>query len=155
MHLHHHGSTGLHLSRRRAILGTAGTLAGATLAYGLAQTPVVAANELEDDSELLPPPKPILGGDVIPISPPLLIHAWEPGDPAGKTLPFTGAPFDGPNVEPATITDFTGFTAMCYPVGTATGSDGKHYNLEGDIRVMHGTYVAETGARRQGTFALI
>jgi hypothetical protein len=86
---------------------------------------------------------------------PPLIHAFEPGDPKGATLPFSGAVFDGLNVEPATMTDFSGFTAQCYPVGTATGSDGKRYNLEGDIRVMSGTYVAETGVKRTGTFALI
>lgn len=148
MHVHHHSPT-RNMSRRAVISGAAGTLAGAALAHALA--PAAIADGANDSAGLLPPPKPILGGDVIPPQ----IHAWEPGEPAGKTLPFTGAPFDGLNVEPATITDFRGFTAQAYPVGTATGSDGKRYNLEGDIRVMDGTYVADTGARRDGTFALI
>jgi hypothetical protein len=148
VHFHHHSPTHT-LSRRGVICATAGALGGAALATIL--TPSAIAEEGDAGAGLLPPPKPILGGDVIPPQ----IHAWEPGEPAGKTLPFTGAPFDGLNVEPATITDFHGFTAQAYPVGTATGSDGKRYNLEGDIRVMDGSYVAETGARREGSFALI
>jgi hypothetical protein len=143
------------LSRRRALVGTAGTLAGAGLGYALSNPRLVFADEDRDERELLPPPKPIPGGDVIPITPPLQIHAWEPGDPAGHTLPFSGAPFDGPNVEPGTVLDFKGFVAQCYPVGSARGSDGKRYNLEGDIRVMQGEYIAETGAHRRGTFCLI
>jgi hypothetical protein len=40
-------------------------------------------------------------------------------------------------------------------VGTATGSDGRQYNLETDMRAMEGTYVAEDGSRQRGLFALI
>jgi hypothetical protein len=150
MHFHHHDvpPPTRSVSRRGAILGTAAALVGTGLTHVLAQ-PALADND--DHLPLLPPPKPILGGDVIPPQ----IHAWEPGEPQGFALPFTGAVFDGLNVDPTTIRDFSGFTAQAYPVGTATGSDGRRYNLEGDIRVFDGTYVAETGTRQHGTFALI
>jgi hypothetical protein len=39
-------------------------------------------------------------------------------------------------VEPSTITDFKGVTVLAYHVGSATGSDGRQYGLETDIRVM-------------------
>jgi hypothetical protein len=58
----------------------------------------------------------------------------------------------GLNVEPSTITDFRGVTALAYHVGTATGSDGLTYNLETDVRVFAGEYVAEDGSRHEGTF---
>ena len=61
----------------------------------------------------------------------------------------------GLNVEPSTITDFKGATALAYHVGKAKGSDGKTYNLETDIRVMEGRYVSVEGTRREGTFAEI
>ena len=70
-------------------------------------------------------------------------------------LPFTKVVLEGLNVEPSTITDFKGATALAYHVGKATGSDGKTYNLETDIRVMEGRYVSVEGTRRQGTFAEI
>ena len=82
------------------------------------------------------------------------IHEFLPG-PKGVVLPFTGVPLQGLNVEPSTITDFKGATALAYHVGKAKGSDGKTYNLETDIRVMEGRYVSVEGTRRQGTFAEI
>jgi hypothetical protein len=39
-------------------------------------------------------------------------------------------------------------------VGTATGSDGRQYNLETDMRAMEGPYIAEDGSRQRGLFAL-
>jgi hypothetical protein len=68
-------------------------------------------------------------------------------------LPFTGFQLQGFNVEPSTITDFMGFTALAYHAGTVTGSDGVTYNLEADIRVMEGEYIGEDGRRHEGTFA--
>jgi hypothetical protein len=70
-------------------------------------------------------------------------------------LPFTKVPLQGLNVEPSTITDFDGATALAYHVGKATGSDGKTYNLETDFRIMEGQYVSVEGTRRHGTFAEI
>jgi hypothetical protein len=61
----------------------------------------------------------------------------------------------GFDVEPGTITDRRGFSAVAYHAGTATGSDGATYNLETDIRAFAGTYVASDGVRRIGNFALI
>jgi hypothetical protein len=55
-------------------------------------------------------------------------------------------------VEPSTITDFTGVTALAYHVGTVTGSDGRTYNLETDVRVFKGQYVGEDGSQHEGTF---
>ena len=86
MQLHHRdGPTPTrNVSRRGAILGTAGALAGTALAHGLAQP--ARADDDGDGLAVLPPPKPILGGDVIPPQ----IHAWELGEPQGFALPFTG-----------------------------------------------------------------
>jgi hypothetical protein len=75
--------------------------------------------------------------------------------PGDVTLPFTGSPLQGLNVEPSTITDYSGFTAVAFHVGTATGTDGRRYDLENDIRAFVGSYVATDGTRRFGTFAFI
>jgi hypothetical protein len=96
------------------------------------------------------PPKPIPGGFNIPP----VIHVFAPGDPA-VTLPFTGLTPGGFDVEPATLTDFKGFSAVAFHVGTATGRDGTAYNLETDLRTFRGNYVDATGTRRFGTFAFI
>jgi hypothetical protein len=98
----------------------------------------------------LPAPKPIPGGTVF--SPFPLIHELFPG-PETITLPLTLVTLQGLNVEPSTITDFHGVTVLAYHVGTATGNDGTKYDLETDIRVMKGAYIAENGERREGTFA--
>jgi hypothetical protein len=58
-------------------------------------------------------------------------------------------------VEPSLITDYKGVTALAFHAGTATGSDGKQYNLETDMRAMEGTYKAENGTRQRGLFAFI
>ncbi|HET9558969.1 MAG TPA: hypothetical protein VFS70_17665 [Actinomycetota bacterium] len=96
---------------------------------------------------VLPAPKPIPGGIQIPGGP--LIHVFAPG-PEGLTLPFTGVQLMGLDVEPSVITDYRGVTALAFHVGTATGSDGRRYNLETDMRAMEGTYIAEDGSRRRG-----
>jgi hypothetical protein len=98
------------------------------------------------------PPKPIPGGIQIPGGP--QIHVWQPGDPS-VTLPFSGATLTGFDVEPTTITDRRGFSAVAYHAGSAVGSDGATYNLETDIRAFAGSYVASDGVRRFGKFALI
>jgi hypothetical protein len=51
------------------------------------------------------------------------------------------------------MTNRKGFTAFAILAGHAEGSDGKTYNIEVDLRVMAGEYVAEDGSRQQGTFA--
>jgi len=90
-------------------------------------------------------PKPIPGGIQIPGGP--LIHVFAPG-PEDQG-------FMGENVEPNTITDFNGFSAMAYIVGTATDADGNTYNMVNDMRVYRGTYVSEDGSILHGTFGFI
>ena len=94
------------------------------------------------------PPNPIPGG----LAPG--IHVWAPGDPT-VTLPLSATKLMGFDVDPTTIEDFSGFSAVAFHVGTATGSDGKTYNLETDLRTFKGEYVASDGTRRFGTFAFI
>jgi hypothetical protein len=101
---------------------------------------------------VLPAPKPIPGGIQIPGGP--LIHVFVPG-PEDETLPFSGLQLMGFDVEPSVITDYRGFTALAYVAGTATGSDGRQYNLEADMRAMEGTYVAADGSRQRGLFGFI
>ena len=144
---------------RRGFLHTA---AGATaLAFGPGLS--LTARAHDDDGhdghdKPLPAPKPIPGvtdlsglGLVPPYD---FIHIFAPG-PVGIVLPFTQVPLEGLNVEPSTITDFHGATAAAYHIGKARGSDGHTYNLETDLRVMEGKYVAVDGTTRHGSFALI
>ena len=136
------------ISRRSLFKYGAATGAVATVA---AATP--AADALSHGvPRVLPAPKPIPGGIQIPGGP--LIHVFAPGPP-GLTLPFTGVQLMGLDVEPSVITDYKGVTALAFHAGTATGSDGRRYNLETDMRAMEGTYVAEDGSRQRGLFALI
>jgi hypothetical protein len=58
----------------------------------------------------------------------------------------------GLDVEPSLLTNFQGFTTFAVISGQATGSDGKTYNVEFDVRVMEGEYVAEGGSHHRGTF---
>jgi hypothetical protein len=87
------------------------------------------------------------------VAPGVVIHVFAPGDPA-VTLPFTGITLMGVDVEPSTITDFTGSSAVAYHVGTARASDGRTYNLETDIRAFEGHYVVD-GETRHGSFAFV
>jgi hypothetical protein len=143
---HYLEHTTFHVGRRSFLLGTAGTLA-----VGLSAS-LTRPKMSEAHAAPLLPPKPIPGGiDVSPLIP-SLIHIFVPG-PETITLPFTRFTLQGLDVEPSTITDFQGVTAQAYHVGTATGSDGITYNLETDVRIYKGDYIAEDGSRCQGTFA--
>ncbi len=86
----------------------------------------------------------------------------------GGFVPFPGAPFIhvlapgpadlgfmGEDVEPSTITNFQGFSALAYVVGTATDADGNSYAMQTDMRVYSGTYVSADGSVLHGTFAFI
>jgi hypothetical protein len=145
------------ISRRRFIHTAA---AGATaLAFGSGiSSRALARDDHKGHDEPLPEPKPIPGEvdlTELGLKPPYdFIHEFLPG-PKGMVLPFTKVVLEGLNVEPSTITDFKGATAVAYHVGKARGSDGKTYNLETDIRVMEGRYVSVEGTRREGTFAEI
>jgi hypothetical protein len=153
---------GLHVGHthgfsRRGFIRTA---AGATaLAFGPGLSlRALAHDDGDDDKQTLPAPKPIPGGTDLSglrLDPPYdFIHFFPPG-PVGIVLPFTGVALQGLNVEPSTLTDFDGATALAYHIGEARGSDGHTYNLETDFRVMEGKYVAVDGTTRHGSFALI
>jgi len=102
---------------------------------------------------VLPEPKPIPGGSTLPDG--SLIHVFAPGT-RGVTLPFTKVSLEGLDVEPRVTTDHNGFAALAYHVGTAMGNDGKTYDLETDMRVMSGSYVAADGTRRDnGLFVFV
>ena len=92
---------------------------------------------------------PIPGG--ISLSPPLppLIHLFAPG-PTQQGL-------QGLDVEPNVISNFRGFAAQAYPVGsgTATDSEGNTYDVNSDMRVFQGEYVSSDGTHHRGTFAFI
>jgi hypothetical protein len=135
------------LSRRGLFRGAAAAGVGASLTW---PAPGVAHRDHTRDRAVDVPPKPIPGGFNIPP----VIHVFAPGDP-NITLPFTHVTLQGFDVEPATLTDFKGFSALAMHVGTATGHDGTVYNVETDMRAFRGNYVDAKGARRFGTFAFI
>jgi hypothetical protein len=138
------------ISRRQ--LFRYGAFTGAAATAGPMLPAMTSAAHAHGLPRVLPAPKPIPGGIQIPGGP--LIHVFAPG-PEGLTLPFTGVQLMGLDVEPSVITDYRGVTAVAFHVGTATGSDGRQYNLETDMRAMEGTYIAEDGSRKRGLFALI
>ena len=149
MKVSHSGSKGT-ISRGTFIRGVAGGVALAAVGEPFTRFGASAAGLEDEGDKILPAPRPIPGGDVVPPQ----IHVFEPGTP-NKVLPYTGAPMEGLDVEPSTIADFKGFIAQAYHVGTATGSDGKRYSLETDIRAYQGDYVAADGSHHSGTFALL
>ena len=137
------------LDRRRFVLTAAGTVGSvASLAWPRI---AAAAAPLASTKHHSPPPNPIPGG--IELAPGVVIHVWGPGDPT-VTLPFTGITLQGLDVEPATITNFSGSTAVAFHVGSVRASDGRTYNLETDIRAFDGEYMAD-GAVHRGSFALV
>lgn len=139
------------VDRRRFILGTAGALAAAGLAGPLAE-PAPAATRRR---RVVPSPEPIPGGLPVGLPPPYdLIHLFLPG-PTTTTLPFSGSQLQGLDVEPTTLTDFKGRTAMAYLTGAVTGSDGVERGLEVDLRVSKGEYVTADGSHERGAFAMI
>jgi hypothetical protein len=139
------------LDRRGFLRAAAGTATAAGIAGSVAW-PSRSAAAARRGHSTAPAPKPIPGGLLFPDQP--LIHVFAPGDPA-VTLPFTGTVLQGFDVEPSTILDFSGFSAVAYHVGTATGSDGRTYNLETDMRAFQGDYVDAAGTRRHGTFGFV
>ena len=136
------------LSRRRFVQAAAVAAAGGVSGPLAWPARAAADNGGDGDRNSVVPPQPIPGGFLPGI------HVWVPGDP-GVTLPFSKTTLMGFDVDPTTIFDFQGFSAVAFHAGTATGSDGKTYNLETDIRAYKGTYVASDGVRRFGKFALI
>lgn len=136
---------------RRMILRY-GAATAAAAAVGPALPALSQPASAHGTPRVLPAPKPIPGG--LPLPDGSVIHVFAPG-PATTTLPFTGVQLQGLDVDPSVITDYSGFSALAFHVGTATDGDGKAYNLETDIRVMDGSYVAADGSRRSGVFGFV
>jgi hypothetical protein len=130
------------LDRRRFVQAAAAAMAATGLGWP------AAAWAGRDGDRRATPPKPIPGGFEFGGT---LFHTWAPG-PETLTLPFSGGQPQGLDVDPGTLTDFSGFAAMAYHVGSAQGGA---LNLETDVRAYQGAYVDGTGTRRFGTFAFI
>jgi hypothetical protein len=138
------------LRRRRFLLGSA----AAAAAVGLTGAGVAPADQSEEQLPRGPVPKPIPGGEPIGLPAPYdFIHVHTPG-PVGITTPFNKIPLEGLNVEPATLTNFSGTTAQAYLVGSAMGSDGVEYNMETDLRIYEGQYRVN-GKKHRGLFAFV
>jgi hypothetical protein len=102
-----------------------------------------ASNATSDD------PVPIPGGIFTGLDPPNgpLIHVLAPGPEPN---------FMGTNVEPTTITNFDGFSALAYLNGTAVDADGNTYAIGlSDMRVFQGFYRTADGSLAHGTFVFI
>ncbi len=94
-------------------------------------------------------PVPIPGGIFTGLDPPNgpIIHVLAPGPQPN---------FMGTNVEPTTITNFDGFSALAYLNGTAVDADGNTYAIGlSDMRVFQGFYRAADGSLAHGTFVFI
>ena len=137
---------GCGIDRRKFVLG-----AGALASAGLVGAPSGADARGRGHKRVLPAPDPIPGG--IELAPGQVIHVFAPGD-SEITLPFTGVTLQGFDVEPGTITDFRGSSAVAFHVGTARGHDGTMYNLETDMRALEGEYVVD-GETYRGSFAFV
>lgn len=99
-----------------------------------------------------PSPLPVAGGIQLPDGP--LIHVFAPG-PESVTFPYSKLQLQGRNVEPATLTNFRGGTAVAFLLGTARNQAGKRFNVEVDLRVYRGMYQTSRGVRREGLFGFI
>jgi hypothetical protein len=143
------------LTRRAVVRGAAAAAAGVASATAGAER-ALAGHDHDRRHAAPVPPEPIPGGIELPMPPfpTEIIHVWAPGPP-DLTLPFTGGTLQGFDVEPTTIRDFKGFSAVAFHVGTATGKDGTRYDFETDVRAFRGTYLDGTGRRRFGTFGFI
>jgi hypothetical protein len=125
--------------RRRSAVLTA-----AALAFAVIMLPAVGASATSDD------PVPIPGGIETDLPPPNgpIIHVFAPGPTEFGDM--------GLDVEPTTITNFDGFTAMAYLNGSAVGADGTPYAIGlSDMRVFQGSYRTADGSLAHGTFVFI
>jgi hypothetical protein len=143
----HQAST---ISRRRFVQTAATAATGLSLAHPAGAS---AWDGERHRHAVVVPPKPIPAVVTLPNG--TQIHVGPPaGDPT-VTLPFSHTTLRGFDVDPSTITDFRGFSALAFHVGTATGSDGATYDLETHMTVEQGGYIASDGIRRFGTFSFI
>jgi hypothetical protein len=142
-------TTGRKIDRRQLL--RYGGLTGAAAIGSAVASPVTSA-QARHRERVRPAPQPIPGGIELPGG--VVIHVFAPG-PSDITLPYTGVQLQGLDVEPSVMTDFSGFTAVAFHVGSATDGDGKRYLLETDMRAYQGTYVAKDGVSRHGSFAFV
>jgi hypothetical protein len=149
MRLHRHAHPSL--DRRTFLKGASVTAVAGAAAPLLGMAPA-GASEARSGSRAAVLPTPIPGG--IDLGDGNVIHVWAPG-PTSVTLPFTGGTLGGEDVEPATITDFEGVSAVAFHVGTAKGSNGVTYNLETDMRAYKGRYVGVDGEVHEGSFGFV
>jgi hypothetical protein len=138
------------------MLGAAGAVASAGLVQTIAWAAPAGADQGDNENGrgrrgTGTAPNPIPGG--FEVAPGVVLHVFGPGDP-GVTLPVSGLPLGGFDVEPTTITDFRGSCALAYHFGTARGSDGKTYDLETDMRAFEGEFVVD-GVHHEGAFAFV
>jgi hypothetical protein len=138
----HSGSSAV---ARRTVLRY-GTFAGTAAAVGGSAGPAHATEV--GSRRPAPAPIPIPGGLDVGL------HVFAPG-PSSITLPISGFQLQGLDVEPSVMTDYAGFTAVAFHVGSATASDGTRYNLETDMRAYRGRYIAADGTRRRGVFGFV
>ena len=141
------------ITRRQLLAGVgAATIVGSIDTISRVRPAAAAPAQQEAGSEqqgATRAPSPIPGGvDAPPVG---FIHWYLPG-PAGSVTPILGLEGMGLDVEPATITNYQGFTAYAVVAGQAEGSDGKTYDVEFDVRVMEGDYIAEDGSSQYGVF---
>lgn len=106
--------------------------------------PASSSRNVDPPASIAPVPLP--GGDIVP---PLggLVHIFFPGP--------TSIGDDGIDIEPITITNFRGFSAVAMLAGTATDSMGNSFIVGTDFRVMQGEYVSADGKHHRGTFVEI
>jgi hypothetical protein len=124
------------LSRRQVLIRGAAA-AGGLAGFGLLEPALAFARGNGD-------PNPIPGGldeFFSPVSSDPFIHVLAPGL--------------GPQLEMATITDFTGVIGASEIRGTARGSDGSSWDFDTDMRFMQGTYVDRDGQTRKGSFGFV
>ena len=117
--------------------------AAVSVGVGIAFSPAVASAATDE-------PVPIPGGIETGLPPPNgpVIHVLAPGP--------TEFGFLGNAVEPNTITNFNGFSALAYLNGTATDADGNRLAIGlSDMRVFQGSYRTADGSLAHGTFAFI
>jgi hypothetical protein len=145
----HAATAGRTLGRRQLL--RYGGLTGVAAIGAAVASPVTPAQARHRD-RVRPAPRPIPGGIELPGG--AVIHVFAPGPP-DITLPYTGVHLQGLDVEPSVMTDFSGFTALAFHVGSATDGDGQRYLLETDMRAYQGTYVAQDGVSRHGSFAFV
>lgn len=136
---------------RRTFLTGLGTVAvvGSAATVGLS-TKAEAATTTTFSTNPAPEPIPFLAGPTGAPAPFDLIHWTLPG-PEGAITQINELPAFGLDVHRSTIVDYDGFTAYAVVAGKADSSEGE-LDVELDIRVMAGRYVAADGNTYDGTF---